>query len=84
MVQRKIDLELWCGAVRRCVVHDRTSNDKRKPTAGCTACLLCWLSHKLQTSIYLDDAEEILEQISPGRSKSLQRINPVELNKERH
>ena len=52
------------GVLVGCQTHKKRRTYKPnapKPTNGCAVCNLLWLSDRLETSIYSDDAEDVIK-----------------------
>jgi hypothetical protein len=63
-------------ALLECLTHEKKSI-KQKPTNGCPVCLCLWLHHKMETTIYEDDMDSLIQ------FATIVKLTPVERLKDK-
>lgn len=48
------------GGLKTCKTHDKGPS-KQRPVNKCPVCLCLWLQHRLSTTIYEDDMDDLLQ-----------------------
>jgi hypothetical protein len=64
-------------ALLECLTHDKKSM-KQKPTNGCPICFCLWLHHKLETTIYSDDMDALIQFATSVRLAPIERVKDKE------